>query len=65
MTDTELFDRRPARTEVCPRCRGCGNVSVGYALYPQQDPIDGAPKGAIRAIVAGSFDVFYASREAR
>ena len=64
MTDAELFDRRPVRTEVCPRCLGCGNVSIGYALYPQDAQIKGAPKGSIRAFVAGSFDVFYAAREA-
>jgi hypothetical protein len=64
MTDIDLFDSRPTRTEVCPRCRGHGNVSVGYALHPSRDPIDGVPEGAIRAFVAGSFDVFYAAREA-
>lgn len=67
MTDIELFDSRPARTEVCPRCRGCGNVSVGYALHPWDDqlaPINDVPEGAVRAFVSGSFDVFYAAREA-
>jgi hypothetical protein len=64
MTDEGLFDSRPDRTEMCPRCRGQGSVSMGYALHPSRDPIDGAPQGAIHAFVAGSFDVFYAAREA-
>jgi hypothetical protein len=67
MTDAELFDSRLAKTEVCPRCRGCGSVDVGYALHPwddQLEPIDGAPEGAVRAFIGGSFDVFYAAREA-
>lgn len=67
MTDIELFASRPAKSEVCPRCRGCGNVIVGYALYPwndRLDPIEGAPEGAVRAFVSGAFDVFYAAREA-
>jgi hypothetical protein len=64
MTDEGLFDSRPARTATCPRCQGHGNVSIGYALHPSSDPIVGAPKNAIHAFVAGSFDVFYASKEA-
>jgi hypothetical protein len=66
MTDIELFDSRPART-VCPRCRGCGNVSIGYALRQWNDqlgPIAGAPESAVRAFDGGSFDVFYAATEA-
>ena len=64
MTDKGLFDNRPVRTEACLRCRGQGSVSIEYALHPSQDPIDGAPKDAIHAFTAGSFDVFYAAREA-
>ena len=65
--DAELFDSRPARTEVCPRCRGCGDIRIEYALHPWDallGPIDGAPEGAVCAFVGGSFDVFYAAREA-
>lgn len=67
MPDTEWFDSRPTRTAVCPKCRGCGNVREEYALHPWNDQlstIDGAPEGAILAFVGGSFDVFYAAREA-
>ena len=69
MTDIELFDSRPARTAVCPRCRGCGSVSAGveYALHPWNDqlpPINGVPEDGVRAFIGGSFDVFYAAREA-
>jgi len=67
MTDTRIFDSRPTKIESCPRCRGYGSIRVGYALHPLTDelpPIAGAPKDAIRAFVAGSFDVFHAAREA-
>src|SRR4026209_1561569 len=59
-----LFDERHARIEVCPRCQGHGNIDLGYALSPSLSPISGAPEGAIRAIMVGSFDVYQASREA-
>jgi hypothetical protein len=64
ITDMNLFDSRPARPEVCPRCQGHGRIGAEYALYPSSNLIDGAPEGAVHAFVAGSFDVFYAAREA-
>jgi hypothetical protein len=67
MTDMELFNSRPAKIKMCPRCRGYGNVDIGYALHPWDDrlsPINGAPEGAVRAFIGGSFDVFYAAKEA-
>lgn len=64
MTNIELFDNRPARTQTCFRCQGCGIIPVAYALHPSESPLDGAPDDAICAFVGGSFDVFYAAREA-
>ncbi len=61
--DARWFDERPRRAEVCPRCRGCGEVDLPYALR-QGGPVTGSPNEAIRAWVCGSFDIFEACREA-
>jgi hypothetical protein len=53
MTNIELFDSRPARTAVCPRCQGCGNVGVRCALHPWNN----FPQSR-------THPVFYAAREA-
>jgi len=64
LDDVKLFDERPTRTRTCPQCHGHGNVIEGYALA-QGEPIESAPKAAVYASVAGSFDIFTACKEAR
>jgi hypothetical protein len=55
--DRVWFEDRPRRTHPCPRCRGCGTIVEAYALAYWDDPLDGAPADALRAVVVGSFDI--------
>lgn len=64
MNDKRWFTARPYREETCPRCRGDGQIDIPYALHHEEDPIEGAPEKAIRAVVLGSFDIFTACHEA-
>jgi hypothetical protein len=50
MTDQELFDKRPVRTQMCNCCRGRGTVVTHYALGPSER-FAGAPDDAVVEII--------------
>lgn len=62
--DRKWFDERPERTLTCPRCKGCGTITDGYALAPTDRAVLDAPNEAIRAYVRGASSIFDACAEA-
>ena len=61
--DSPWFDHRPRLTERCGHCGGRGTVEVGYALLATEHVPD-APPNAILAMVAGTYDITTACKEA-
>jgi len=58
-----LFTDRPEKTHPCHSCSGTGMVSKRYWLAPT-NAVEGAPEGAILAVVMGSASIFEAMGEA-
>jgi hypothetical protein len=58
------FVSRPDRVRACPTCAGHGRVAAPYYLVSYDQPIPGAPVGAIMAMVCGAASIFEATHEA-